>query len=275
MSVGQKMIRKLCVLPICLAMAGLWMGCGQGSSVQESAVPQSLGPTPTTIHPGGRAIDPTTTGTVSGTIKLDGIPPKPRNINMAAVPRCAKQHRDDPAQTEDVVPGDNGTLQNVVVYLTGDFSEYTFDIPQTAVTLDQSGCQYQPHVLALMTYQPLVITTSDAVEHNIHPVPKNNSEWNFTERTGAPPARQNFAHPEVAIPVKCNIHAWMKAYIAVMDNPYFAVTGQDGSFTLRNVPPGNYMLTAWHETYGTVQESLVLSANESKTVSLSFKAGGS
>jgi hypothetical protein len=255
---------------VALVLVGLWIGCGQ-----QVNVPESSGPAPTAIHPNGKALDPVTAGTISGTIKLDGAPPKPRNINMAGVSSCAKEHAENPAQTEDVVPGDDGTLQNVVVYLQGDFSAYEFDIPQTAVTLDQKGCQYQPHVLALMTYQPLVITTSDKVEHNIHPVPKNNRQWNFTEPPGAPASQQSFAHPEVAIPVKCNLHAWMKSYIAVLDSPYFAVTGKDGSFALHNVPPGNYTVTAWQETYGTVQQNVVLAAKESKSITLRFKASGS
>ncbi len=250
------------------------MGCGQKAN-EPANVPESSGPAPTTIHPDGKAVDPATAGTITGTINLEGAPPKPRNINMAGVSSCAKEHAGNPAQTEDVVPGENGTLQNVVVYLQGDFSAYKFDIPQTAVTLDQKGCQYQPHVLALMTYQPLAITTSDKVEHNIHPVPKINRQWNFTEPPGAAPSQQSFAHPEVAIPVKCNLHAWMKAYVAVLDSPYFAVTGKDGSFELRNVPPGSYTVTAWHEVYGAVQQNIVLAGKESKTVMLGFKAKGS
>ena len=264
------MTKRLFVPLITMVLAGLWVGCGQTSNVSESS-----GPAPTTIHPNGKAVDAATAGTISGTIKLDGTPPKLRNINMASVPSCAKEHAGEPAKTEEVVPGDDGTLQNVVVYLQGDFSSYAFDIPQTPVPLDQKGCQYQPHVLALMTYQPLVVTTSDKTGHNIHPLPKNNPQWNFTEPPGAAPAHQSFAHSEVAIPVKCNIHVWMKAYIAVLDSPYFAVTGKDGSFALHNVPPGNYTLTAWQETYGTVQQSIEVGAQESKSVTLTFRASGS
>ena len=93
-------------------------------------------------------MDPKTAGSVTGVIKFEGLARRPRNIDMASVPNCAKMHS-SPAKTQDVVPGENGTLQNVVVYLRGDFPEYSFEIPQPA-TLDQNGCMYVPHVVALM-----------------------------------------------------------------------------------------------------------------------------
>ena len=174
--------------------------------------------------------------------------------------------------TEDVVPGENGTLQNVVVYLQGDFSQYAFTTPTPPVTIDQKGCQYQPHVLALMTNQPLQVINSDPLTHNIHPVPKDNREWNQSQPPGAAPIDQSFARPEVAIPVKCNVHPWMKAYIAVFANPYFQVTGKDGSFDIKNVPPGTYTVTAWHELYGTREQNVIIGPKESKNVTLTFKA---
>jgi hypothetical protein len=107
--------------------------------------------------------------------------------------------------------------------------------------------------------------------HNIHPVPKNNREWNESQPPGAPPIMQSFAREEVAIPVKCNVHPWMKAYIAVLGAPYFAVTGKDGSFQIQNVPPGTYTLTAWHETLGSNDQSITVGPSEKKTVAISMK----
>ncbi len=140
---------------------------------------------------------------------------------MAAEPACAKVHASAPAMTQDVVPGDGGTLQNVVVYLKGDFSQYKLDVPTAPAEIDQKGCQYEPHVLALMTNQPLSggQFRHDHAQHS--PRPKNNREWNESQPPGSAPIMQTFAREEVAVPVKCNVHPWMKAYIAVVGSPYF------------------------------------------------------
>lgn len=263
---------KIVALLGALALPALWIGCG-GQGGSDSA--QSPTPMPTTINPGGKPVDAATAGSISGMVMLDGTPPVPKKIVMTAVPPCNKQHIDNPAMAEDVVPGDGGTLQNVVVYLKGDFGAYSFDVPQTPAALDQGGCQFHPHVLALMVGQPLDVTSTDPTSHNVNAMAKNNPAWNHTVSPHSPPYRQAFGHAEVAIPVKCNIHPWMKAYVAVLDTPYFAVTGKDGSFTLKNVPPGTYTLSAWHEAYGAQEESITIGPHENKTVMLSFKAAAS
>jgi len=217
-----------------------------------------------------KAVDAATAGSITGTVKLDGAPPRMKVINMAAEPTCAKDHSSTPAMTQDVITGASGTLQNVVVYLQGDFSQYKFDEPQSPVTIDQKGCMYEPHVLALRTGQQLDVVNSDPVTHNIHPVPKDNREWNQSQPPGASPIMQSFAREEVAIPVKCNVHPWMKAYFAVLSHPYFQVTGNDGSFDLKNVPPGNYKLIAWHELYGTQEQDITIGPKEAKTITFSF-----
>jgi plastocyanin len=233
---------------------------------------QNTNGTPAASATAGRSVDAATAGSITGTVNLDGTPPKMKVINMAAEPACAKEHAGHPAMTEDVVPGDHGTLQNVIVYLQGDFGQYVFAMPTTPATIDQMGCQYHPHVLALTANQPLRVINSDPVTHNIHPVPKDNREWNQSQPPGSAPIDQTFARPEVAIPVKCNIHPWMKAYIAVFANPYFQVTGKDGSFDIKNVPPGTYTVTARHERFGTSEQSVTIGPKESKNVTLTFKA---
>lgn len=251
-------------------LGGVWIGCGG-----KSAAPESAATLQTTLNPGGKPVDAATAGSITGRIMLDGTPPEPKVINMAAVQTCKKQHLDNPATTQDVVPGDGGTLQNVVVYLKGDFSAYSFDVPQTPAALDQGGCEFQPHVLGLMVGQALDVSSTDKLSHNVNAMAKVNAPWNHTESPNAQPYRQAFGRAEVAIPVKCNIHPWMKAYIAVLDTPYFAVTGQDGAFALKNVPPGTYTLTAWHEAYGTQEQTITIGPHESKSVMLSFKTSAS
>ena len=248
---------------ILLFLGTCLLSCGskQGTSATETAP----------ANPSAQAVDAATAGSVMGTVKLDGTPPKMKLINMSAEAACAKDHASAPAMTQDVVPGDDGTLQNAVVYLMGDFSKYKFDEPTMPVTIDQKGCMYSPHVLALRTGQTLDVVNSDPVTHNIHPVPKDNREWNQSQPPGATPIMQSFAREEVAIPVKCNVHPWMKAYIAVLNNPYFQVTGKDGSFDLRDVPPGNYVLIVWQEHYGTQQQMVTIGPKESKNVTFTFK----
>lgn len=239
-------------------------GCGtQGTTPEPSA--------PVAINPSGRPVDASTAGSVSGIVKLQGNPPNRRAINMAAVPNCSKEHA-SPALTEEAVPGDDGTLQNVVVYLKGDFSSYTFEIPNVPVKIDQSGCIYKPHVTALMVGQPLQVTNSDQATHNIHSLAKANRRRNDSQSPGGAPITQSFSRQEIAIQVKCNVHPWMKAYVAVLAHPYFQVTGEDGSFEIRNVPPGKYELYAWHELFGTSEENITIGPGESKNVGITLKA---
>ena len=115
------------------------------------------------------------------------------------------------------------------------------------MSLDQNGCQYVPHVLGMQTNQKLKITNSDPTQHNIHPQPKNNPEFNQVQANGAGPLEKTFTRAEVLIPVKCNQHPWMKSYIAVLKHPFFAVSKADGTFEIKGVPPGTYTVVAWHE----------------------------
>ena len=216
-----------------------------------------------------KPVDAKTAGSITGVVKFEGMPRRPRNINMASVPNCAKLHS-TPAKTQDVVTGENGTLGNVVVYLRGDFAQYSFEIPQAPATLDQNGCMYAPHAMALMKGQHLRVTNSDQTTHNVNAAPRINGGWNQSQGAGSAAADEVFAHAEIGIPVKCNIHPWMKSYIAVFANPYFQVTGQDGSFKLENVPPGTYHLTAWHEVYGSKEQDVTVSANQQETANIMF-----
>lgn len=214
-------------------------------------------------------VDAATAGSVVGVVKFQGTPRRMRAINMAAVPNCAKMHS-SPALTEDVVLGANGTLQNVVVYLKGDFSRFSFDPSNSPIRIDQNGCNYDPHVLALMTGQQLQVANSDQATHNINAAPKRNPRWNESQAAGAAPFTEVFTRSEIGIPVKCNIHPWMKAYIAVFSNPYFQVTRDDGSFKIDHVPPGTYTLTAWHELYGTRQQTITIEEKHEQTASFTF-----
>jgi plastocyanin len=240
-------------------------GCGNkqpasGNNESESAP---------AAHTSGKPVDPTTAGSVTGTILFTGVPPKMKAISMVTVPNCAKMHS-MPAMTEDFVPGDNGTLQNVIVYLQGDFSAYSFPAASAPVRVDQEGCIYTPHVVAKMTGDPLEVTNKDAVTHNINAMSQLGQGWNESQMRGGDPIVRRFSKEEVPIIVKCNMHPWMRFYLAVVDHPYFQVTGKDGQFALRNVPPGTYTLTAWHEAFGAKKQTVIIQPKQEQKISFTF-----
>jgi hypothetical protein len=208
---------------------------------------------------------------VTGTVKLDGTAPKQKAIDMAKEPSCAQIHANSPITTEAVVVGPNNGLKNVVVYITeGLDPAAAAQVPPQPNTVTQKGCQYQPHVIALDVNQKLQVVNSDATSHNIHPIPKINHEWNKSQPPGAPPFTEAFSNEEVPIPVKCNVHPWMRGYFVVVKGPY-AVSDDNGSYTL-DVPPGNYTLTAWQETYGTQTQKVTVAAGKPATADFTFKA---
>jgi|SRR5579863_1373846 len=213
----------------------------------------------------------TTTGgaTVRGVVKFEGTVPKPKLISMAADPSCAQQHS-VAVFSQDVMTDAKGDLQNVIVFVSEGLGDRTFDPPSQPVVIEQKGCLYQPHVLAVRANQTLQVVNDDPTSHNIHPTPANNREWNKAEPPGTS-LQDSFAREEIAIPVKCNVHPWMRGYIAVFKHPYFAVTGQDGSFDLSSLPPGTYTIKAWHEKFGTSTQTVTIGANETKEISFVFK----
>ncbi|HZD45139.1 MAG TPA: carboxypeptidase regulatory-like domain-containing protein [Acidobacteriaceae bacterium] len=212
----------------------------------------------------------TNTAGVKGTVKLEGAVPTPARINMGSDPICARQHR-TAALAEEVLADKSGDLQNVVVFVSEGLGDRTFDVPAQPAVLEQKGCTYQPHVLAFRANQKLQILNGDACMHNIHPSPANNREWNKAQTPGST-VEETFAREEVGIPIKCNVHPWMRGYLAVFKHPFFAVTGKDGSFDLSNLPPGNYTISAWHEKLGTATQKITVGSNETKTLQFVFKS---
>lgn len=209
-------------------------------------------------------------GSVAGSVKFEGVAPKGKPIDMAKEPACAKAYS-TPATTQQLVTGPNGSLANVLVYVSEGAPDKKFDPPSTTITIEQKNCMYLPHVIGLEVNQKLRVVNSDSNSHNIHPLPKNNHEWNKSQPPGSPPFEEHFDQPEVVIPVKCNIHPWMRSYIAVLKNPYYAITGEDGSFTIKNLPPGTYTLSAWQESHTTQTQQITVAGNKPVTANFVFK----
>jgi hypothetical protein len=208
-------------------------------------------------------------GTITGKIAFTGTAPAPKSIDMGQDPVCVSTATDK--NTEDVAVKD-GKLANVLIYVKsgGAVDKFSFTAPSSDVDLDQKGCRYHPHVLGVMAKQNIKIINSDNTTHNIHPSPTKNEEWNKSQTAGQAPFEKSFARSEVVIPVKCNQHPWMKAYIAVLPHPYYDVSTADGTYTIKNLPPGEYTIVAWHEKYGEQTQKVTVGAKESKTQDFTF-----
>jgi plastocyanin len=207
---------------------------------------------------------------ITGTVVFDGKPPALRPLAMEADPACAKKHT-APVPNEMLVLGGGNAMGNILVWVSkGLPSGKTFPVPKTPVVLDQNGCVYKPHVMGIMVGQTYRILNNDGVLHNIHTLPKVNPSFN----KGMPPTLKEattvFAKPEDVFHIKCDVHPWMSAYLAVFTHPFFSVTGTDGKFTISGLDPGTYEITAWHEKLGTQTASVTVGANETKSQNFKF-----
>jgi plastocyanin len=241
-----------------LVCAALLTACGGGTSEQAAAPP------PVTTNP----VDPATAGSITGSIALQGTPPAPQSIRMDSDPYCARESK---AMTETHVTGTGGTLQNVFVYVKDGLGDRRFPVPSTAVVLDQKGCQYVPHVLGIQVGQTLELASSDNTLHNIHAVPQQNREFNKASQMAGIRHTHTFSTREVMVPFKCDVHKWMNAYIGVLDHPFFAVSGANGTFELKGLPPGTYTIEAWHEALGTQTQTVTVGEKDTQNITFTFK----
>jgi plastocyanin/predicted small lipoprotein YifL len=208
-------------------------------------------------------------GTITGKVVFLGTPPELEALNMTGDAACAASGDAKP----DVIVINNGRLKNVFVYVKGaGVDDYRFPIG-AAVTLDQKNCRYVPHVLGVQAGQILRITNSDQTDHNVHPTPKKNDDFNVSQVHGDAAIEHVFNNEEVMIPVQCNQHNWMRANIGVLDHPFFAVSNEDGSFTIKNVPPGAYTLVFWHEVYGEQSVPVKVTARGTVTQDVEYGPG--
>jgi hypothetical protein len=217
------------------------------------------------------SVDPATAGSIRGTVRLEGTPPAFRPVDMSAEPACVQ------ANPALVVPpvgtlDRHDALADVVVYVKSGLGNYEYDQPTEPAVLDQKGCMYVPRVLAFRTHQLLDIKNTDPMTHNVHPMPHDNKPWNRSLPQGADPLVTSFPNQEFAIPVACNIHPWMRAYLFVFAHPYFQVTSKSGDFELANLPPSTYTIEAWHERFGTLDQTVAISPKKSKTITFTFDA---
>jgi plastocyanin len=213
-------------------------------------------------------VTPPGTAAVTGWVLYSGTPPKPKVINFGPEKACASLHPDNPPVYETLVVNPNSTLKWALVGIRGKVPG-TYPAPANPVVMDQVGCVFTPHVVGAIAGQEIEFRNSDPVSHNIRGTPRSNSAFN---QVFAPKqhTRSKLESPELGIALKCDIHFWMSSYVHVFAHPFFAITGDDGSFVISGVPPGSYTLLAWYEGRKTQTQTISLSAGEVKELDFTF-----
>ncbi|HEV8380125.1 MAG TPA: carboxypeptidase regulatory-like domain-containing protein [Gemmatimonadales bacterium] len=252
--------------------------CSKGSQSNVQAAPSSPALEPAPAAAGSSEVS-AAGGTITGKVKFTGTAPRNPRIDMTEEAVCQAKYTTPPTE-ENVVAGAANSLANVFVYVkAGVPAGQTFPAPTATVVLDQNGCRYHPHVFGMMVGQPFEILNSDATSHNIKAIAKQNRGFNISQpnagmkrvlTTSSDP--RTFTAPEVMVNLECNVHGWMHAYVGVRPDPFFAVTGPDGSFSIKGLPPGTYTIEAWHEKFGTQTATVTIAGTESKTANFTFAA---
>jgi hypothetical protein len=234
--------------------------CGGGDSGSDSADAPAA----------AAAATPLGTASITGVVSFLGTPATNPTIDMSDEVDCQAKHADAPVDPQSVVT--DGKLGNVFVYVTGGLpAGASFPQPSGPARIDQNGCLYSPRVLGVMVGQDLEIMNSDPLMHNIKAVPAENRGFNISQPSEGMTSTRSFRTPEIMVPLECNVHGWMNAYVGVLEHPYFAVSGADGSFVIEGLPAGTYQIGAWHEVYGTQTGSVTIADDGTGAVDFSFE----
>jgi plastocyanin len=256
---------KIFAPALALAVVAL-PGCGGGGEDKAAAPAAESAPAADSAP----AVDSSQTGSIKGAVAFAGGTDPDTALKMDADPVCAGLHS-APVESQTVA-GAAGQLANVLVYIKT--PGVTGKAPSTPVTLKQEGCIYHPHVAAVVVGQPLKVVNGDPTLHNVHALAKTNTEFNQAQPFQNMELDKTFDKPEMAISIKCDVHPWMQSYLSVLPHPYFAVTGEDGSFTIEGVPAGTYEVEAWHESLGTQTGQATVTAGGAADLAFSFGAAG-
>ena len=229
------------------------VACGGGTCPERAA------PTP---------LDRTTTGAIAGTVTFQGTPPDATPVPLDA--SCRGFHS-GPVTAGDVLVKEQ-RVQNAFVWIREGLGDRVFPLPTTPVEIDQKGCLFIPRVVGAETCQEIVFLNSDPLLHNVHGFAKG-APWNFSLSQAGSRRSVRVPEPE-AIRVGCDVHAWMQAWVHVVSHPYFAVTGADGAFTLKDVPPGEYVVTSVHERFGTRDQKVKVGPKEEQAIAFAYGDSG-
>jgi plastocyanin len=254
--------RSIRLLATTLVLALAACGGGGDATTDQADAPSADADAPAAVA----VTDP---GTINGVINFTGTAPANAPIDMSEEPACAEKHTG--GVTQQTVIANDGRLKNVFVYvkegLTG-----THAPASEPVRIDQDGCVYTPHVLGVQAGQNIVIHNSDDLLHNVKAQPTVNRPFNLSQPSAGIEHTRTFDEAEVMVPIQCDVHGWMQAYVGVVDHPYFAVSGDDGTFTIGNLPAGTYTIETWHEQYGTQTQQVTVAANGTADVTFDYNA---
>ena len=251
-------MRRAALLLAWVVSAGstpLTTGCDGGSSSTPDPV---VTPTP---------IAPETAGAIKGKVAFSGTPPANPKLPVGGNPECAIHYSG--TTYDQVVLVKDGRLQNVFVYVKTGLEKNVFAWPKTPVTIANEKCVYVPRVMGAQLNQPVVFASNDPSDHNIHGF-ASSGEFNFTLRGKGTSQERKFRQAEVMLKVKCDLHPWMVGWVGLLPHPFFAVTGEDGAFEFKGLPPGEYEIEAWHEKYGTQARKVKLDAKGTADVDFGF-----
>lgn len=264
-------------LRACLAalLPVLVTGCGSPSDATADSSSKTV--TAPDGVPGGRPVaTPAASGAkggvkLSGRVVFDGPPPERRVVNMSKEAKCIELHGDKPVLDEDVIISDKGGVKNAFVYVRRGAPKVEYPMPEKPAALDQKGCMYRPRVQGMRVGQRLLVGNGDPVTHNVRSFPLKSRPFNFGQPPGTEPRERIFDAPEREIEVQCDIHPWMHAYLFVMEHPFYAVSGDDGTYTIDGLPPGEYTLAIWHEKFGRQQQTVTVGDSPLADVNFTFK----
>ena len=245
-------------LVACLASLAGALGCG--GSTTPAAPPAATAP----------AVDPATAASVTVTVNFEGATPKPVMMRLDGDKRCVAEIGASERADESILPGTGPALQNVFVYVKDGLTGQVFPIPTTPVVLDQDKCRYAPRVVGVRVGQSLDIRNSDPLLHNVRAESTINQPFNMSTPVEGMSFTRTFATREVMVDIRCDVHAWMRAFVGVLEHPYFGTTGQDGRVALHNLPPGTYTIEAWHEVLGAKTQQITIGVKESQEVAFAF-----
>lgn len=243
---------------VSMSLAGS-LACG-GSTPAPAPAPAATAP----------VVAPASAASVAITVNFEGTLPAPAMMRLDGDAKCVAENGARDRADESILPGTGNTLQNVFVYIKDGLSGHVFPIPTEPVVLDQDKCRYTPRVLGVRVGQPLTIRNSDPLLHNVRAEGKINQPFNMSTPIEGASFSRIFATREVMVDVRCDVHAWMRAFVGALEHPYFGTTGQDGRVALTNLPPGTYTIEAWHEQFGVKTQQVTVGAKESKDVSFTF-----
>lgn len=255
------MKNALMALSILMALSGC------GSPAKDEAPAQAPSASAPAVEK--KALDLSQAGVVQGVVRFNGTPPETRDLSVRGNPECAVMHPGGMIAQEEFLMKD-GLLQNVFVYVKSGLEAYDFPAPSEPVIVDNNQCRYAPHVVGAQVGQPIHLVNSDPTLHNVRANAQTNKPWNLGLPLQGMKQVKSFSQPEVAVKLKCDVHPWMSGYIGVLAHPYFQVTGADGSFSLKNLPPGTYELAAWHEKLGEQTQTVTLAPGQTQTIDWTF-----